>query len=295
MLNSHVRDKFYDVDTQYYWQRIAFPQLHRERDVMLFLNPPAVAVVLAPLSNLSLSSTYIVWGILNLSVLVLLGFILVHHSAEHKQEKTSLYYVLPIFLLFPPLVAALIQGQITLWLLLALFGGWFSFSRQQYMRSGLWLSLLVIRPNLLIVPILLLLLKKQWSCLFGIGIGCASFFLISIYAIGLTGLVQYFHLLLQMPTLGEVFTIHPQHEPTLRALLLSLWQTNNVSQINLIWIAGVAFVMLLLVWSWRMATPRPGPLPRWPPLLPEGARFATPGAYLSFLQPASTVPFRTAI
>lgn len=249
MINHNVTNAFYDFATQYYWQKTVFP-LPTIQFLMPFFNPPFVALIFSPLALLSIKSAYIVFSALNI-VVALISFYLIS-SQIYKDKEKAKYVLSLVFILFCfPVWMTIIQGQVSFFILLGFIAGWYCFKREKNTLAGIFLSLLWIRPQLILLPVLFLVFKKQWKAIFGLCLSTVVLGLISVYMIGIPGIINYIHVLSKIPYLGDSYTVHPQLEPTLRGFLQAILHTNTLSDVILPLTIGIAATMFLLVISLR--------------------------------------------
>src|SRR5207248_73200 len=87
-------------------------------------------------------------------------------------------------LAFLPLLYSLQIGQFSISMCLALVGFWRAFARGRDGRAALWLLVLTVKPQLLPVPLLLVLASRRprilgWLCLWG-----APFALVTSFVLG---------------------------------------------------------------------------------------------------------------
>ncbi len=149
-----------------------------------FPYPPLIAFLLAPLSCFSPHVAFIVWQMLSL-----LGFVvcLILLSLLTKKHWSS-YFLYS--LLYLPVIHILWIGQINLLLIcLPLSLSYFWLKRRQPVPAGLAFSLLLLKPQFLVIPIVFLgslLAAKQLRCLISFAIGIFIVAVSNIVCFGLT-------------------------------------------------------------------------------------------------------------
>lgn len=253
----------YDVRAQLYWQQQYAPEVRNLKTLLPFLNPAFVALGLVPLTLLSFTWAYVVWGLANVGLFALVFFWCFRLFRSELQRVSG--FATPLFLLvfsWIPFWVSIMQGQFSLILLLALCMSWTAHLQQKQWQSGLWLALFYIRPHLLIVPALLFLLSKQYKVLQGLVCGVLGLVLIGFAFGGFNGLVGYVHMLGLIAKGGEAFATHPSLEPTLKSVLHVLFGTNQLTgSIVLIWLTLCAVVFSYLYW--RQAKAVLAPFMQW--------------------------------
>lgn len=131
--------------------------------VLAFFNPPFVALAFAPLAALSVEAAA---ALLAASNLVLAAAILVLIvRLVRPQGRTSEAFLVLGILTFFPLTWTVIHGQFSLLLLLGWLGFVLAQVRGDERKSGVWLTVLLIKPQLVVLPAILLAARRQWTAL----------------------------------------------------------------------------------------------------------------------------------
>lgn len=245
MINMGIKGDFYNLQTQYKLQHLIFPGLPENR-ILAFYNPPFVALLYSLLALFPVTVAYIIVGIVNM-IILLICFILLYMNVD-KKKNTSFFIFL---LLFPPIYMCFAQGQSSFLLLLAVTASWYCLKRNKLFLAGISLALLAVKPHLLILPLALLIWKKQWQVLKGSLLVIGIFAIISLQAVGLQAIKQYFAFLLISTSFGERNGIHPGIEPTLRGLLHMIFQTNLFSVIWIPFFFGLYVLFILFFKAWQ--------------------------------------------
>jgi hypothetical protein len=150
----------YDVEAQRRVQAGIMRDRHFEGGVMTFYYPPHAAVAFAPFGLLGFENAFRLWTALELAALVLLiRWLFELARLEAALDKAVLATAVAAFL---PLLYALQIGQLSIAMTAALVGFWRAFARGRDAQAGLWLLALTVKPQLLPVPLLLLLATRRW-------------------------------------------------------------------------------------------------------------------------------------
>lgn len=249
MLWAGVRGDFYDLATQYWWQHLLMPEVPGQRFLLPFLNPPFVALALAPFTLLPLEWAYVAWAAVNVALLALTCRIVLQ-ALGHAGPGARLC-VLGLALTFVPVTFALAQGQLTFVLVLGLLLSWAALRKGDDFRGGLWLSLLLIKPQVAVVPALVLAWKGRTRGLAGLAVAGAGLLIVSLAMVGWEGLWGYVQMTLAIPAWGDAYGVHPQAMYTWRGFLHLLLGTDSAADVQTWWLLGVAVALVLLAWSWR--------------------------------------------
>jgi hypothetical protein len=160
----------YDVEAQRRVQAGLMRDRHFAGGVMTFYYPPHFAVTLAPFAKLGFENAFRLWIALQLWC----AFLLIRWLQELAGLRDALdrWVLATAVLAFLPLLYALQIGQLSISMTLALVGFWRAFARGRDARAGLWLLALTLKPQLLPVPLLVLLASRRlrplgWLCAWG--------------------------------------------------------------------------------------------------------------------------------
>ncbi len=260
--------KFYDLPTQFEVQRGLWPEMTQQRQLLPFLAPPFVAILFAPLAKLPLFSGYCVWTIVSVA---LLWFITRTIVEELKLEGRARLVALCLVLTFAPVLFTLMQGQVSLLILLGFLQSFRAAKSGRDFSAGLWFSLLLIRPQMALAPLLVFAIKGRWKLMGGFGLGAALLGGLSLLLIGWDGLGQYKTLLGAVSGWENIYGVKPPQMQTWRGFLHALLGTDHASDVRLPWLLGVVAALSALVWCWRGA---------WEP---QPARFERQWAVLGFV------------
>lgn len=248
MLSQTVTSDFYNLSTQYSYQRVFTPKLTNQKQLMPFIYPPFVALFFRPLAVYPFEIAYRIWIVLQIALLILV-FKLTLKSLK-KITYPFKFLLVAMILLFPPLWNALLQGQLSVIIIFSLVTSWLSLKSGKNVLGGLCLSLLLVRPHLLIVPTMILLLNRRWLSLSGLALSSSVLLVFSVLLVGLQGLAAYGHLLTSAVNWGDAYTVHPKLEPTWRGFLQTLFNSNYMRDIQILWILGILCALGLLVLTW---------------------------------------------
>jgi hypothetical protein len=154
-----------------------------------FLYPLPLAYALAPLGALPLREGYVIWAFLSLLACAASIFLLVNQWPESKLKLFALPALLAV-LLFAPTLETAGKGTLGAVLLLGIAGALELFKRKQPMLGGIFLSFLLLKPQLgapiLAVMGLWLVFRRDWRGIAGIFLGG-----LLLLAVGMAGDAQW--------------------------------------------------------------------------------------------------------
>ena len=152
-------------------------------------NPPALALLMAPLGALPLGPAYAIWAALGAAALAAAADLLGRLSDRAQRVR-----LLPFAVLGPTSLIALVQGQTTPFVLLAVAAS----LRASPFWSGALLGLTAFRPQLLPIFALVALTERRRAA--GLLATSALVALVSLATVGFDGMARYPDLLTRAAT-----------------------------------------------------------------------------------------------
>ena len=244
----------YDLTHQFAVQRAIWPVLDMQSHLLPFFNPPFAALPLALVAWLPPVPAFALWTICETLLLALLLRVLAGELPADKPRLRLIFIFCAIT--FVPILLALLNGQFSILLALAFAMAWKNFRHETprgELCGGAWLALLAIKPQLLLVPLALLLWKKRGRALLGMTGALLLLGAISLWMVGVSGLLQFKSLLAQAASWSDAYGIHPQAMHSWRGLVSRMLHTNDPAATQTLWLLGCVVAMIALLWSWRGA------------------------------------------
>jgi hypothetical protein len=183
IVHQRLGARLYDITLQ----KQIRDSLFTHPNPLLFEHPPSEALLLSPLAALPFRTAYLIWGLFNATVwLWLIWFLRPYLPTPHE----DLGY-LSLWLLFAPLGVALYQGQPSL-LLLAIYALTFAgLKRENEFVAGICLGLGLFRFQFVLPFAFIFLVRRRWRLLGGFALTSVFVGLLSLVAVGWTGIVSY--------------------------------------------------------------------------------------------------------
>jgi hypothetical protein len=207
------RSALYDLEQQRLVQQPIDPS--RGDWVLPYFYPPFFAVLLAPLAWLPFSAAFVTMTVVNLALLIGAVKILIRKVELNPQQANWL--ILATFCNYG-VHYALLEGQTSFIALFLLILYVTAFNGSARNSAGIWSSLMVFKPQLAVVPLLLLFVKRKWGAL-GLALVVIAFLgLLSLAAVGLTGIASYLAVSERAMAGQEYLHIQPERMHNLRAL-----------------------------------------------------------------------------
>jgi hypothetical protein len=249
MLLGGVRSDFYSPATQLAWQQAWVPELNGIAELNPFRNPPFVAALFAPLGLLPPEIAFVIWSAFNLGLLCAL--LVLSRRALAVCGPRSRRRALLLSVSFLPVVVTLMLGQVSLLLTIGLLSAWTALRSGRDGRAGLALALLLIRPQFILLPALLLVVHRRWRAVGTLACVGVALFIVSLALVGWDGLVSYAQLVTGTLNWQDSYSISPERMHTWRGFLQLLLQTDDPSPVHAAWVAGALIATLIALISWR--------------------------------------------
>lgn len=249
LIAHHEQDNFYHFPTQHYWQQKYFPRMDRLEKLNPFRNFAFIALLFLPLTYFPIITSYF---ILLAGNLLLFGFICYQMISllELKDSQRRLLVIITA-ITFAPVWLIFVLGQLSLLLVLAFLMSYRNLARNQYLRAGLWLSLLLIKPQYLLLPILFLVLHKKFAVLKGFALGTSILLIISFLLVGVRGMQGNFLLFFNTLQWNDAYMVTPALMHTWRAFIQLLLGQEKGLLVNTLWLGGVLVAVALLITIWK--------------------------------------------
>ena len=241
--------KLYDLLEQNKLKKPLLPNA----EPLIYEHPPFEALLLAPLGALPYKTAYLIWGLINAAIWLLLPYLLRPYASAPRDD---LSYLL-LWLLFAPLWVALFEGQSSLLVLLLYSITFIQLRCGREFRAGAVFGLALFKFQFAIPFVLILLVQRKWRFMKGFLATATTLGTLSLVAVGWRGIISYIHLLMAIAahpgnaSYGSAIgmaTVQGFVHPLLGSLL-------GHSATSLI-VAGVSvFLILWTAWRWRKAGP----------------------------------------
>jgi hypothetical protein len=241
--------KLYDLSQQNNVKQPLLPNA----EPLIYEHPPFEAFLLAPLGALPYKTAYLIWGIINAAIWLLLPHLLRPYASAPRDD---LSYLL-LWLLFAPLWVALFEGQSSLLVLLLYSITFIQLRCGRDFRGGTVFGLALFKFQFAIPFVLILLLQRKWRFMKGFLTTATALGTLSVVAVGWRGIISYIHLLMSIAahpgnasygSARGMATVQGFVHPLLGRVL-------GHTAVSLI-VAGVSiFLILWTAWRWRKAGP----------------------------------------
>jgi Glycosyltransferase family 87 len=249
MVRHGDAENLYDLDAQTRYQQALIPGLVFDSGVLPYLNPPFVALFLSPLSLLPLETAFYLWSFLQLGVLVWF-FMSINRQLSHWEKHERIIVTITI-LAFWPLTYTFLLGQFSLILLVGLLQTFISLKESRLTIAGSWFSILFIKPQILLIPGMMMINKKFWRVAASL-VGTGIFFLgVSSIFMGVEPWFQYIRSMLSLGSYFGQYGLHPKIEYTFRGVLSTILGYSQGKLTNTVSIIALITGMVMVWFLWR--------------------------------------------
>ncbi|HUI41539.1 MAG TPA: glycosyltransferase family 87 protein [Terriglobia bacterium] len=238
--------KLYDSQEQARVQN----QLFKWDHLFLDSHPPFEALLFAPLTKLPYRQAYVLWGAINVLLWIWFQRLLRPHAALPSHP----FHYFMLCSLFFPLWAGLMQGQLSVVLLVLFSLAFVCLKRRQDFWGGSLLGFALFKGIFVIPFSLICLLRGKWRLMGGFAFGASVLTGLSIIAVGPSGLAAYMRVVTNTanhpsdPAYGTKFSAMPSVEGFITTLLSGtagrLWITVAVGIVS-------GFLILFTARRWR--------------------------------------------
>lgn len=224
--------------------------------VKFYFNPPIFALPFVFLSYFPLMTAYWIWTVL--SILALFTGIILFTSLPII-ENDEKWLLGTAALAFEPTYHNLHWGNLSAFVLLLLALFFRDLLAGNNRRAGIWLALLMIKPELFLVSAVILSIKCKWNFLKGyLGLGLILIIL-SMVIVGFEGFSEYMKINLSAAkSYTDVQTeIHLSNMISWRGLFIRFLGGNTLAEIFSFIYLGLSFFLLGMVWhgEWKPDSP----------------------------------------
>jgi hypothetical protein len=244
----------YDPALQSRFQQQFMGGLMFEGGVLLFPNPPFVAIAFSPISLLPLDIAFYLWSLIQVGLLIWILFSM-NRLFSHWEKHERIILVITI-LAFWPLTYTFLLGQFSLFLLLALLQMYIAMKNSKLTQAGLWMFLLTIKPHTLLVPGMMTLNKRYWRMAATAVITGVIIFIATSLVIGLKPWQGYIRSLQALGSYFGKYGVHPDTEYTIRGVLSNILGNSQGNLTNIISIIILLIGMIFTWWLWSRDIPQ---------------------------------------
>ncbi len=171
--------KLYDLAEQQKLKRVLLP----DAEPLIYEHPPFEALLLAPLGALRYKTAYLIWGLINVAIWLMLTYLLRPYAPAPRDDLGYL----ALWLLFAPLGVALFEGQSSLLLVLLYAIAFIQLRSGRDFRAGAILGLALFKFQFVVPLAVIFLLQRKWRFMKGFLATGTVLGVLSLVAVGFAG------------------------------------------------------------------------------------------------------------
>jgi hypothetical protein len=215
------------------------------------------AWLMSPLAGLSPPLAFALFTAGN----VMAALVLAWRVASFLPRERGLL-VAGLLLISTPVALSIWFGQVQLLLAIAFGEAFIRFTRRHDLRAGLWLAVLVLKPQYLLLIVPILLWKERWRALAGFALGGAAILGVSIVVAGPQSIAAYIASLVESGSASGgalLVAVAPEVMVNWRGMLLAVPGLPDVARLAITLALSaltVAAVVIAFRGPWRPTGPR---------------------------------------
>ncbi len=212
----------YNVHAQRQIMDSAILPYHRDR-LMAFIYPAYVAVLFRPLGALAFSTALRIWLLTNLVIALWTAVRLAFIFAGGTVARIAIVIA---FLAWVPVQLTLFQGQLGILPTLGILEAMMALRSGHEWRAGVWLSLGLVKPQLVLFPLLVLMIWGRWRSLAAFVLALAGIVGTSTAAVG-PWILKYLHFLAEYNRKAADLSLYPGAMQNWRGLVYEVFKTDK--------------------------------------------------------------------
>lgn len=245
--------QLYDLSLQAEYQARIVP----ERDppgLLPFNYPPHAAIPLCLLAYLPRDAAFWTWIAFQVVLVMVLLRLCLELSSEWTSEARLLLVV--TILAFPALQGTFQLGQISLLILVSLTGFTIALAKNRTWIASLCLVLATLKPQLALIPILVVLFGRRWRILAQSALLGLSWAAMATLILGSSIWLDWLAVIGESVGQSGSLGIFPDRMYNLKCILVGLLGPRRVHIATQISLAILTLVILVVAWLWSTPWPR---------------------------------------
>ena len=266
-VSEGLGSQLYDLETQRKIMDAAILPYQR-KNLLPYIYPAYVAVLFSPLGAITLDKAFLIWTGINVVVMAWIARRVTQYVRGSPRERLG---ILVAFFAWVPLQLTLSHGQLGLPCALAITETIFSLQARRPWQAGWWLALALLKPQILLLPLLALLIWRCWRTLTAFVAAVVVVAGVSFAKVGFW-IAGYLRFIVEFNGRGAEVSLYPRVMQNWRGLITCLFgDDRSIAAQSLLVALSAASLIAVVVVCYRR-----GDGPRFDPRLPSRwqARFA---------------------
>jgi len=240
--------RLYDMELQARYQRQLLEGRSLRDGFLPYVNPPHATIPFVPLSWLAHPTAYLAWTLGEMALLIWLLFLLWQVALPWRRHERLI--LLSAALAFPPLMITFVLGTFSLYMTVCLLQCYLTLKRAREIETGLWIALGTTKPQLMLVPSLMLLGARRWRALGTALLLIGILVVLSGLALGWQSWVGFVEALRFVNGLFGRY-VYPESMYNFRGTLTLLLGNQQGVLINMLSTVALAVAAVVVLWIWR--------------------------------------------
>ena len=243
-VSEGLGSQLYDLEVQRKIMDAAILPYHR-KNLLPYIYPAYVAVLFSPLGAISLDKAFLIWTGINLVVTAWMARRVTQYVRGSLIEKLA---ILVVFFAWVPLQLTLSHGQLGLPCALAITETILSLQVRRQWRAGWWLALALLKPQILLLPLLALLIWRCWRTLASFAAAVVLVAGVSFAKVGFW-IAGYLRFIVEFNGRGAEVSLYPRVMQNWRGLVACLLANDKsfAAQFLLVVLSAASLVAVVLV------------------------------------------------
>lgn len=242
--------QLYDFDLQTRYQQQILGGRSFSQGLLPYLNPPHATLPFIPLALLPLPAAFAVWTLCQVGLLVWLLRLLLRMA--HDWEPLERWLLVSAVVAFPPLLFTFQLGAFSLLMLLCVLQYYWSLKQGRDRSAGLWLLLGTVKPQVLLLPGVLLISARRWRTLGTALLGGGILAALSGALLGWRSWAGFAAALRTVNGYFGIFGIVPATMYNFKGTLALILGDEQGLLINQISLVALALVVALIMFLWHV-------------------------------------------
>ena len=251
LIREGLGRQLYDLElqTQYQQELLQGHQFSEGLRLLPYNYPPYVALFFALFTQVSLPTAFLIWAAVQSALLVWLLRLL--YQIARPWQPYERWLLLTAVAAFPPLMSTFLLGALSLWILICQLQFYLALKNDKERRGGLWLMLGMVKPQLMLLPSVLILGARRGRAL-------ATMLLVGGILIVFVGVwlgweiwIDFLRTVYWTSTRHDDFGIYPEKMHALKGTLTLLLGNDYGVLINPVSVTALFGAILLALQLWR--------------------------------------------
>jgi hypothetical protein len=248
-------DRLYDLDLQAQVQSDVLEGFVEPGSLaMRYVNPPYLAIAIAPLALFPRQTAFILWTVAQLGLAAWYIHLLL--KVIRDWSSNSRWLAAAAGLAIPAMLLNLMLGSFSLLMLVCLLEFYMTMRNKQQFRSGCWLAVSALKPQNVLLLGVFLPGAHRWKALLGAVVATVILILVSVVFLSPQILVDYVQVLVSHASLFNEVTVDPAAMYNLKGSLYLISGGRGASIINAASYASLACAAIFIFGLWWFVYPR---------------------------------------